>query len=452
MKISHSLPVLFVSLLSVFHTEAQDQKPRQPDEWDDTSWSPGTPDRDTTGLPGDNFSLQGALALFKKAGSPEEFERLLNTEDNKVNNLDLNADGQIDYLRVINKKQNQVQVFIIQALVSNTESQDVAVIELERTNEDDAVIQIAGDEDIYGETTIAEPIDSTATPEGNGFDYSPEPRPYGPSDASLSPTGVVVNVWFWPCVRRVYAPSYVVWTSPWSWINPPVWWRPWRPMPVYAYRPVCHHYYGYGYGYAPMRRIPPAYRMYHPVRTYSGSVYNRNRVIVTNYRATRADRGYNRRGYDGGRYDGYNRNSYYGGRNNYSGRNNYNGGRPSGSYSTPRQVYNPGPTRVPRGGNYGRPGTTENWSSGNGYQTSPGRPGSGWNNGGSGRPGNGGSSRPDNGGYTGGNGRPASGGISRPDNGGNTGGSGRPTGGGSNSGSGRPDNGGSGRPTRTRTR
>jgi hypothetical protein len=29
---------------------------------------------DSTGLPGDNFSLQGALELFKKASGPEEFE------------------------------------------------------------------------------------------------------------------------------------------------------------------------------------------------------------------------------------------------------------------------------------------------------------------------------------------------------------------------------------------
>jgi len=44
-------------------------------------------DTDSTGLPGDNFDLQGALAMFQKASSPEDFEKLLNTEDNNVNNL-----------------------------------------------------------------------------------------------------------------------------------------------------------------------------------------------------------------------------------------------------------------------------------------------------------------------------------------------------------------------------
>jgi len=364
MKIRLSLPVLLISLLPVLDANAQDYNPRQqlqeqPDEWDNASWSP--PDQDSTGLPGDNFSLQGALTLFKQANTPEEFERLLNTQQNKVNNLDLNGDGNIDYLRVINKKQNQVQLFIIQALVSNQESQDVAVIELEKTGENTAVIQIAGDEDIYGETTLAEPVetsDSLYSAEDNSFDYTPS-RTHGPAaDANTSriaPTGVFVNVWFWPCVRRVYAPAYVVWTSPWSWINPPGWWRPWHPMPVYAYRPVCHHYM-YGYGYAPVRRIIPARGMYYPIRTYSGFVYNRNRVIVTNYRSTRADRGHFPGRYNGGRYNGYNgyngynRNSYYGGRNysngyrdNRSGRDNYgwNGGR-QGYYNDNRGPRNDG--------------------------------------------------------------------------------------------------------------
>lgn len=347
MKISHSLPVLLLCL-SAFTAHAQDpysrqQLQEQTDEWDEASWSP--PDQDSTGLPGDNFSLQGALTLFKQANSPEEFERLLNTESNKVNNLDLNEDGRIDYLRVINKRKDQVQLFIIQALVSNQESQDVAVIELEKTGENTAVIQIAGDEDIYGETVLTEPTEVTDNvypddPNRNSWYNENGSRAHGPSaDAdipSFAPAHVIVNVWFWPCVRRVYAPAYVVWTSPWSWVNPPVWWRSWRPMPVYAYRPVCHHF-RYGYAYAPVRRIPPARVMYYPVRTYSGSVYNRNRVVVTDYRSYRADRGYNPGRYNGGRYEG--------GRNNYNG---YNNGRPSGN----------------RPGNYGNNNNGNGWSGG----------------------------------------------------------------------------------------
>jgi hypothetical protein len=37
-------------------------------------------------VPGDHFSLEGALELFKKSESPEKFEALLNSPDSKVNN------------------------------------------------------------------------------------------------------------------------------------------------------------------------------------------------------------------------------------------------------------------------------------------------------------------------------------------------------------------------------
>src|SRR5687768_5890554 len=95
---------------------------------------------DSTGLPGDNFSLQGALGMFKKAGSPEEFEKLINSEDNGVNNLDLNGDGETDYIRVIDKSDKDAHAFVLQVAVSEKENQDIAVIELEKTGDQEAVV------------------------------------------------------------------------------------------------------------------------------------------------------------------------------------------------------------------------------------------------------------------------------------------------------------------------
>ncbi|MCF6402815.1 hypothetical protein L3C95_10305 [Chitinophaga filiformis] len=235
-------------------------------------------EQDSTGLPGDNFSLQGALDLFKQSASPEQFEKLLNSPDSKVNNLDLNEDGNTDYIRVINKKDNDVQVFILQALVSSTENQDIAVIELQKTGENNAIVQIVGDADIYGESVIAEPAEE----ESNAFNYTP--ATHGPS--VYSPEGLVVNVWLWPCVRFVYAPAYTVWVSPWTWVSRPVWYHPWRPMPWHAYRPV-RYAYARRYVVVPVYRIPPARVIYRPVRTTSVTVINRNRVVVNNYRTTR---------------------------------------------------------------------------------------------------------------------------------------------------------------------
>src|SRR6187402_1131251 len=137
-------------------------------------------------VPGDNFSLEGALELFKKSASPEEFEQLLNSEDSKVNNLDLNGDGYIDYIRVIDRNEGNVHAFILQAVISENESQDVAVIELEKQANGKAVLQITGDEDVYGIETIIEPTTEVKV------------------NAGTSTARTVVNVWAWPSVQYVY--------------------------------------------------------------------------------------------------------------------------------------------------------------------------------------------------------------------------------------------------------
>ncbi|RYG03448.1 MAG: hypothetical protein EOO02_08415 [Chitinophagaceae bacterium] len=246
-------------------------------------------DSDTTGLPGDDFSLEGALEMFKKASGPEAFEKLINAENNKVNNLDLNEDGLTDYIKVINRKDKDVQIFVLQAVVSENEFQDIAVIELEKTGAESAVLQIVGDEDIYGEETIVEPGDES----GNAyldFTNSPEGLISGPSLATTSTDAIIVNVWAWPAVRFVYAPGYRLWVSPWAWSARPIWWRPWRPATRIAFAPVRYSYRRH-YVIVPTRRVVHAPVIYRPVRVSSVTVRNRNQVAVTKYRSTTVTRG-----------------------------------------------------------------------------------------------------------------------------------------------------------------
>lgn len=219
---------------------------------------------DSTGLPGDHFSLEGAMDLFKKAESLEDFEKMLNTEDNHVNNLDLNEDGKIDYIRVIDQMDGDVHAIVLQAPVSENESQDVAVIELEKTGSENAVLQIVGDEDLYGEQTIAEPFEEeTVKQTGN----------HGP--AVNAPTvAVVVNVWGWPCVRFVYRPAYVAYVSPWRWALYPGWWRPWRPHP-WGWFHVRVAPYRVHYHVVTTHRVVRAHRVYAPRRTHSTVVHTR---------------------------------------------------------------------------------------------------------------------------------------------------------------------------------
>lgn len=242
---------------------------------------------DSTGLPGDNFSLQGALQMFQKAGSPEEFEKLVNTPDNNVNNLDLNGDGEADYVRVIDKTGKDVHALVLQVPVSETESQDIAVIEIEKTGDTTAVLQIVGDEDIYGEEIIVEPDGGENEEAFIDHGYY-EGALSGPNTGFYTdaPARIVVNVWFWPSVRFMYAPAYRPWVSPWRWRHYPVWWRPWRPLAWYAWHPR-HRIYHRSFVVAPAHRVVRAHALYRPARVSSVTVRTRHSTAVGNYRVSR---------------------------------------------------------------------------------------------------------------------------------------------------------------------
>lgn len=222
------------------------------------------PDEET-GLPGDHFSLEGAIELFKKAGSPEEFEKLLNTESNAVNNLDLNEDGEIDYIRVIDNMDEDVHAIVLQVPVSETESQDIAVIEIEKTGDEEAILQIIGDADLFGNEVIVEPFEVDATDTGKG--------------PHVTVARIVVNVWGWPSVRFVYRPGYRVWVSPWRWAYYPGWWRPWRPAPWSAYH-ARRVVYRPHYHVVTTHRVVRAHKVYTPRRTSSKVVHTRTTTVV----------------------------------------------------------------------------------------------------------------------------------------------------------------------------
>ena len=302
MKPANYLLYLFVCSILSITTQAQNQA-----------------GQDSTGLPGDNFSLQGALEMFQKASSPEDFEKLLNSEDNHVNNLDLNGDGDIDYIRVIDKMDKDVHAFVLQVPVSETENQDIAVIELEKTGDATAILQIIGDEDIYGEQVIVEPgeekEDGTSFNDdiNNSVAYASDTDIYGeqliaePREEEEGTfftddinNGVayrpntdynyhnlrVINVWFWPSVRFVYAPGYVVWHSTWRWRHYPGWWKPWRPVRWHVFHPFHRHYHN-RFAIVHTHRVIHAHRIYTPARVSSVTVRTRHQASLNHYRVTR---------------------------------------------------------------------------------------------------------------------------------------------------------------------
>jgi len=216
---------------------------------------------------GEHFSLEGALAAFKKASSLEEFEKLINEESNDVNNLDLNNDNETDYIIVNDFLDGNNHVIVLSTYLSENEIQDIASIGIEKTGDETAILQIEGDPDLYAENTIIEPADITHK-KGSGRG--------GPYFEETFDTHLQLNVWFWPSVRFIYAPGYIGWRSPWRWRSNPLWWKPWRPRsyPVFYNRCAVHRTL---FRPAPIRRVIAAHNFYTPRRKHSTLIVHSNR-------------------------------------------------------------------------------------------------------------------------------------------------------------------------------
>src|SRR5215467_6144599 len=84
---------------------------------------------DTTnklGLAGDGLDLYAVLDLFQKSKTIESFEKSLNDPKTKINNLDLNLDKKVDFIKVTTAKEKDSSYrFILQVDVTKTETQDV---------------------------------------------------------------------------------------------------------------------------------------------------------------------------------------------------------------------------------------------------------------------------------------------------------------------------------------
>ncbi len=168
---------------------------------------------------GDNLDLFSVLETFKNSNSIKIFEEKLNSKDEKLNNLDLNEDGIVDYIQVIDTKENSSHAIILKIDLDENESQDIAVIEIEQKSTESVSIQIVGDIDIYGNDYLIEPIIEDSKTE---------------SFLKVH-TILYVNVWHWNSIRYLYAPSYVVWRSPYKWKHYPTNWKTWRPYNRYTY-------------------------------------------------------------------------------------------------------------------------------------------------------------------------------------------------------------------------
>lgn len=183
----------------------------------------------------DNLDLQAVASVFGDSKDLADFEFRLNDPEMRLSNLDLNRDGYVDYLRVIEAVEGKTHLIVIQAVLGQDVFQDVATIEVEKDRRNQVQVQVVGNSYIYGSNYIYEPV-YVHTPSMFSFFWSTGYSPYRSS-------------WYWN-----YYPTYFNY---------------WQPYPVYTYVNNVHVHINRNnrYVYATNRRSSRAVRMHRDVRS-----------------------------------------------------------------------------------------------------------------------------------------------------------------------------------------
>jgi hypothetical protein len=192
------------------------------------------------GLSGDNLDLFAVLELFQKSPSIEDFEKSLNLEETGINNLDLNLDDKVDFIKVVTEQDGEDFSFVLQVDVSEEEIQDVAVILLSKDKNDDVTLQMVGDKDLYGKDYVIEPAPPAPAVTANPAYEGPDPVTSTPA------TTTVIVVESAPVVQYVYSPVYVPYYPPYTYVYPPPYFAAFAVVAVGVYR-HNHYYHHHGY-------------------------------------------------------------------------------------------------------------------------------------------------------------------------------------------------------------
>ncbi|MBN2263655.1 MAG: hypothetical protein JW735_12115 [Prolixibacteraceae bacterium] len=158
----------------------------------------------------DNLDLKAVAYLFGESKNLEFFERKLNDPELNISNLDLNFDGYIDYLRVVEVGKNNYYVVTIQAVLGENIYQDVATIDVEVRNRRTLKVQVVGNQYLYGRNYVIQPV------------YAFRP--------------VIIDFYVRP--RRY------VWASPWYWGYYPSYYYYRQPRSVHVYHHHIYDFYG----------------------------------------------------------------------------------------------------------------------------------------------------------------------------------------------------------------
>lgn len=118
-----------------------------------------------------SLDLNAVAAAFAESNSVREFEQILNSSRYMINNLDLNRDGWIDYIRVIETSRGYYHTLLLQACVAPGMFQDVATLVAER-RPDVLYVEVIGDRYLYGYNYIVRPVFVRRPPMWNVYGHS----------------------------------------------------------------------------------------------------------------------------------------------------------------------------------------------------------------------------------------------------------------------------------------
>jgi hypothetical protein len=233
------------------------------------------------GLPGDNLNLYAVLDIFQNSQTLEEFERRINSREANINNLDLNNDNAVDYISVVSYNAGNFYSIVLRVSINDTQYQDVAVIEVSKNSRGNVIVQIIGDEALYGNDYVVEPS-------VRGVSETPNPAYIGDRTIIINNNNYrngVVYVADWPIISLLFSPSFSIYVSPWHWGYYPVYWNPWRPILYYNYWSYHNHYYNSPRYHRTSYIRFPSHHSYYLQRRTTSSIVTRNRSAGA-YRST----------------------------------------------------------------------------------------------------------------------------------------------------------------------
>lgn len=106
----------------------------------------------TTAEAKDGLEIPALIELVKQSRNVESIERKLN-EPNGINNLDLNDDGKVDFIKVREIKSSSEDLYALSFTTEPTKGEEQELCEIEIKRNDNSVDLIArGNEQVYGST------------------------------------------------------------------------------------------------------------------------------------------------------------------------------------------------------------------------------------------------------------------------------------------------------------